>query len=217
MPLPTPLFSLVNPARGLAVCAVALLMVACGGGSDPAPTAQASQGATASTADAAASAPGTSTASTASTTVGTCGLANFEADLLARVNALRAAGATCGTRGAFATAPALAWNAHLTQAGLVHANDMQSKNFFSHTGDDGRNAGQRATAAGYNWQSWGENIAAGHMGTAAVLEAWMDSPDHCAAIMTAGYQEMGVACVPGTNSNTFRTYWTQMFGAQRAQ
>jgi hypothetical protein len=40
----------------------------------------------------------------------------------------------------------------LTQAALVHSDDMVANNFFSHTGSDGSSAGQRATAAGYAWR-----------------------------------------------------------------
>jgi uncharacterized protein YkwD len=67
---------------------------------------------------------------------------------MALVNADRAAGAHCGSEGSFPSAPALAWNAALTQAALVHSDDMVAFNFFSHTGSSGSNAGQRATAAG---------------------------------------------------------------------
>ncbi len=92
----------------------------------------------------------------------TCNLADFRAQALARVNSYRAAGASCGAQGSFPAVPALAWNDALTQASLVHSEDMVALNFFSHTGSNGSSAGQRATAAGYVWSTWGENIAAGH-------------------------------------------------------
>ena len=58
-------------------------LVACGGGSDDP--------------DAGGGAPGGGSGSGP-----TCGLADFQADLLQRVNAARAAGARCGARGTFA-------------------------------------------------------------------------------------------------------------------
>ena len=103
----------------------------------------------------------------------------------------------------------------LTQAALVHSEDMVAGNFFSHTGSDGSNAGQRATAAGYTWRTWGENIAAGQMGVDAVVAAWMASPGHCANVMNARFADIGLACVKGGSGNTYRTYWTMVLGAAR--
>ena len=145
----------------------------------------------------------------------TCSLSNFAVDALARVNAHRAAGASCGAQGNFAAAPALAWSAPLTQASLVHSDDMMALNFFSHTGSSGNSAGQRATAAGYVWTTWGENIAAGQPDMASVVAAWMASPGHCANIMNNRFRDIGLACVSGTANNTYRTYWTMTLGAAR--
>jgi uncharacterized protein YkwD len=145
----------------------------------------------------------------------TCNLANFESEMLATVNAHRAAGASCGSEGNFPAAPALAWNALLTQASLAHSDDMVSSNVFSHIGSDGSSAGQRATAAGYAWRSLGENIAAGQTSVAGVMAAWMASPGHCANIMRASYKDIGVACVSGGAGNTYRSYWTMSLGLAR--
>jgi uncharacterized protein YkwD len=143
----------------------------------------------------------------------TCNLANFEADLMAAVNAQRARGATCGTQ-AFPAVGALTWNAQLAQASLAHSDDMVARNFFSHTGSDGSNAGQRATRAGYAWRGWGGNIAAGYGSVDAAVNGWMNSPGHCAAIMNASYRDTGVACVSGASGNTYRTYWTMKLGVR---
>lgn len=142
----------------------------------------------------------------------TCGLANFQSEALALVNVRRAAGAQCGDQGSFAAAPPLAWNPSLTQASLVHSDDMMVLNYFSHTGSDGGNAGQRATAAGYPWSAVGENIAAGQPSVSVVVDGWMASPGHCANIMHAGFRDIGLACVSGSASNTYRTYWTMTLG-----
>jgi Cysteine-rich secretory protein family len=123
--------------------------------------------------------------------------------------------ASCGSEGSFPSAAPLAWNAALTQASLVHSDDMVAANFVSHTGSDGSSAGQRATAAGYVWQSWGENIAAGQPSVAAVMAGWMASPGHCANIMHERLRDIGVACVSGGASNTYRTYWTMTLGLAR--
>lgn len=145
----------------------------------------------------------------------TCNLPNFRSEAMALVNSHRASGATCGSRGRFGAAAALAWNDSLTQASLTHSDDMVSGNFFSHTGSSGQSSGQRATAAGYVWSTVGENIAAGQPSVANVVAGWMASEGHCANIMNPAFRDIGLACVSGTASNTYRTYWTMVLGAAR--
>lgn len=188
-------------------CALAMLaaLQACGGGGSDSPSA----------APPAAPTPAPAPTPTTAGTRATCNLANFQAEALALVNAQRTAGASCGAQGRFAATTALTWNAPLTQASLVHSDDMVSVNFFSHTGSTGLNAGQRATAAGYVWSTWGENIAAGQPTVASVVAAWMASDGHCANIMNPAFRDIGLACVSGTASNTYGTYWTMTLGAAR--
>lgn len=136
----------------------------------------------------------------------TCGLSNFQSALLARINAERATGATCGS--SFnGPAPALQWNTALTNAASVHSQDMVNNSFFSHTGSDGSNAGQRITRQGYQWSTWGENIAAGQPSVTSVMDAWMKSAGHCTNIMNPYIQDVGVACVAGP-AGGYGTYWT---------
>ena len=186
-----------------------LALAGCGGGGDDSSTAAPKTESPAPT-----PAPSPASAPTVGTRA-TCNLANFEAEVLASVNAYRAAGASCGSEGTFPGAAPLAWNAPLTQSSLVHSDDMVAANYFSHTGSDGSNAGQRATAAGYIWQSMGENIAAGQPSVEVVMAAWMASPGHCANIMQERFRDIGVACVNGSAGNTYRTYWTMTLGLAR--
>ena len=76
----------------------------------------------------------------------TCGLSDFQAAVLARVNQWRASGANCGREGSFGPAPALAWNDLLTRAALGHSQDMAAHNFFDHTGSDGSTLGVNGNA-----------------------------------------------------------------------
>lgn len=136
----------------------------------------------------------------------TCGLSGFQSALLARINAERAAGATCGSR-FNGPAPALQWNTALTNAASLHSQDMANNGFFSHTGSNGSNAGQRITAQGYQWSTWGENIAAGQPSVTSVMDAWMNSAGHCENIMNPYMQDVGVACIAGP-AGGYSTYWT---------
>jgi uncharacterized protein YkwD len=196
----------------LTAAALAGLLAACGGGG----------GADGSASTVATTPPTTpttpSTPSTPAPVAGTrlsCNLSNFQADMLAAVNAHRRAGASCGARGSFPAVAELVWNANLAQAAAGHSEDMVAQNFFSHTGSNGSSVGDRATAAGYLWRSVGENIAAGQPDVAAVVDAWMKSDGHCANLMNSSYRDIGAACLAGTANNTYRTYWTQNFGAAR--
>ena len=145
----------------------------------------------------------------------TCNLPNFQADMLAAVNAYRRAGATCGTHGSFPAAPALTWNDALTTAAIAHSDDMVAHNFFDHTGSDGSTLGDRATRAGYAWSALGENIAAGQASMAVVVDGWMKSDGHCANLMNASFRDIGVACIAGNANTSYRTYWSQEFGTPR--
>ena len=100
-------------------------------------------------------------------------------------------------------------------AAAAHSDDMVANNFFSHTGSNGSTLGDRATAAGYQWSSLGENIAAGQLSVAEVVDGWMKSDGHCANLMNAGFRDIGVACVAGNANTSYRTYWTQDFGTPR--
>jgi uncharacterized protein YkwD len=192
-------------AAGGVAAAVALL-AGCGGGGDDGPAA------TNTTPDAPAApvAPAPPVASRAA-----CGLPAFASEALSLVNAHRAAGASCGSQGSFAATTPLAWQDTLSQAALRHSDDMVANNFFSHTGSDGSNAGQRATAAGYAWSTWGENIAAGQPTVSSVVAAWMASDGHCANLMNARFRDIGLACVSGGAGNAYRSYWTMALGAAR--
>jgi len=192
----------------LAVASLLAALSACGGGSGgDAPDARAPA--------AAAPAPAPAPAPGVAGNRATCNLADFRAQAVARVNSYRAAGASCGAQGTFPPAPALAWNDVLTQASLGHSDDMMALNFFSHTGSSGSSVGQRATAAGYVWSTVGENIAAGQTTVDIVMAGWLASPGHCANLMNARFRDIGLACVSGTASNSYRSYWTMTLGAAR--
>lgn len=136
---------------------------------------------------------------------------NFQAEALQRINAYRAQGASCGTKGTFPAAAALAWNTALANAAYGHSKDMADNNYFSHTSQDGRTFDQRITAAGYSWHAAGENIAAGQPSVQVVVDGWMKSDGHCANIMSATFKDMGLACARNASS-TYGIYWTLDLG-----
>jgi uncharacterized protein YkwD len=134
--------------------------------------------------------------------------------ILAAVNAARATDRMCGDQH-FAAAGPLAWNDALAKAALVHSQDMALHHFLQHTGSDGSGVADRATRAGYKWQRVGENIASGLRSPQDAVAGWLNSPGHCANIMSAGFTEMGAAYFIHPESKTGLAYWTQDFGSPR--
>jgi uncharacterized protein YkwD len=130
--------------------------------------------------------------------------------VLELVNEARAAGYRCGRRRFAATKP-LTLSAPLTRAAAAHAADMAANGFMGHQGSDGSNAGERVTRAGYRWRSFGENVAAGQKDAETVVQSWLESPEHCANIMSPLFAEMGVAFAPSPHSK-LRILWAQVFG-----
>lgn len=59
----------------------------------------------------------------------------------------------------------LNWNGQLEAASARHSTDMAANNYwnipFPHLGTDGTTVRDRAPAAGYNYSTVGENVAAG--------------------------------------------------------
>lgn len=135
-----------------------------------------------------------------------------EAQLLRELNAARAVGRTCG--GQYMPAvPAVTWNGYLAKSARAYVQDMATRGFFAHVDPDGRWPQQRAEAAGYTgWTNIGENIVGGYA-VGEMTAAWLASPDHCAALMSPEYKEVGLAFMQETG-HAFSTYGVQEFGSR---
>lgn len=134
--------------------------------------------------------------------------------ILHQVNAARATARRCGTQH-FPPAPPLSWNPALGEAALGHSRDMAKRRYFSHTAKDGSAAAERAQRAGYQWLRVGENIAFGQNTPTEAMAGWLDSPGHCANIMSASFTEMGAAYGVAAEQRAGIVYWTQVFGRPR--
>ncbi|MEU6776840.1 sigma-70 family RNA polymerase sigma factor [Streptomyces sp. NPDC046759] len=98
----------------------------------------------------------------------------------------------------------------LQKAAQGHSDDMAARHFFDHVNPDGADPGQRITAAGYRWSTYGENIAQGQQSAAAVMQSWMNSPGHRANILNCSFKDIGV----GVHKGAGGPWWTQDFGAK---
>ncbi|MFN3416550.1 MAG: CAP domain-containing protein [Caldimonas sp.] len=210
---PSSMLSLVS-VRVACLAAAAAALTACGGGGDDAPGSPSDASSTPTDAPALADLPAAPGPAPAPEGDISCGLPDFQAEVLRLVNERRAAGATCGSQGHFAATTALSWNTALTTAAYGHSRDMADNNYFSHTSRDGRTFDQRITDAGYRWSRAGENIAAGATSAQAVINGWMASEGHCANLMNPHFRDMGLACARNANSR-YGWYWTQTLGTPR--
>jgi uncharacterized protein YkwD len=129
--------------------------------------------------------------------------------VLSLVNRARRNGRTCGGT-YYGPTRRVVWDFLLARAAQKHSKDMASHNFFSHVGSDGSTVGDRVSATGYDWQMCGENIAAGYRGIRTVVNAWLNSPGHCANIMEPGFKEMALGRASNSGSD-YGIYWTQVF------
>ncbi len=102
--------------------------------------------------------------------------------MLQLVNEVRKKGCQCGDT-YYYPATSVSWNNQLETAAYGHSEDMYSNKFFDHTAPDGSNGGVRIQQAGYNWMTYGENIAMGYKSEREVLDGWLQSPGHCKNIM----------------------------------
>ncbi|MFF7091100.1 sigma-70 family RNA polymerase sigma factor [Streptomyces rubradiris] len=122
------------------------------------------------------------------------------AQVVALVNEERAA-AGCGP---------VTEDPQLDRAAQGHSDDMAARGFFDHTNPDGAGPGERVTAAGYRWSTYGENIARGQQTPRAVMDSWMHSPGHRANILNCSFKNIGV----GVHNGSGGPWWTQNFGAK---
>jgi hypothetical protein len=96
-------------------------------------------------------------------------------------------------------------NSVLNATAAAHAQDMVANDYLSHTNLAGMTPGDRATAAGYDWDFMAENIAQGYFSEAAVVQAWMNSPGHRDNMVDPRPSEFGL----GRDGST----WVLMLGS----
>lgn len=98
----------------------------------------------------------------------------------------------------------------LNEAALLHTQRQAADGQIYHQDPrDSSSPGDRISRAGYQFSTWGENVAAGYRTPAAVMEGWMNSSGHCRNILNPAFTEMGVGFVTG--GQRYNQFWTQVF------
>jgi uncharacterized protein YkwD len=139
-----------------------------------------------------------------------CPAALSASQALPLINALRAQPQQCGEH-RMPAAPPLAWSPRLADTARQLAQDMAELNRVAHQDRDGQPLGVRLQRNGYRYLAAAENIAGGQRSVPDVLDAWLASPTHCAALMSEALSEVGLACV-GRADSTYRTHWVMHLG-----
>ena len=85
----------------------------------------------------------------------------------------------------------LAASGQLIAAAQNKANDMATRDYWSHNTPEGNPPWIFVDAQGYEYFKVGENLATGYSTEAATVDAWMASPSHRANMLDNAYSEVG--------------------------
>lgn len=144
-----------------------------------------------------------------------CGVALPVADVLQRLNAVRASGKACHAAGPMTVGTPLIWSEGLAAAAMTQSREMAALNRMSHRDSENRNLGERLRAQGYVFTLAAENVAVGYPSLDEVVDAWLKSEGHCENLMSGAVLELGLACIDGTDIGIRgeRRFWTLVLAA----
>lgn len=126
----------------------------------------------------------------------------WQADIVARVNAVRAA---------HGLAP-LTWNRRLGAAADAHALDLYRAGRLSHEGRDGATMAERLRDVGYAYRAAAENLALCDCDAAEVVRRWMTSDGHRRNLLNPDLREMGAGVMDDPDKKG-RVLWVLNLGA----
>lgn len=96
---------------------------------------------------------------------------------------------------------ALAINAQLNNAAQAKANDMVTRNYWSHTTPDGQEPWVFIDNAGYAYTKAGENLAYGFATSGETIAGWMGSASHKANMLDGAFVDVGFGFANSANFN----------------
>jgi uncharacterized protein YkwD len=130
------------------------------------------------------------------------------------VNLVRSQARACGDKLLPAVGP-LRWDVRAANAALLESEWMLASDSFGHVWPGGELVWDRLTMSGYRWNKADENIAAGYRNQDDAMQAWVDSPPHCMALMRPDVVDVAIAVVPGRAGGAYISYWTMVLAAPR--
>jgi|GEM_PF-698755 len=138
-------------------------------------------------------------------------------NILELINEARAEDRMCGDQYFDAVVP-LQWSNDLEKAAQIHSDDMAGDGFLSHTGSDGSTPRVRVERITTRYSSYGENVASGQRSAESVMEAWLNSPGHCANIMQPNSTHVAVTVqFSESQQGTSKPYWTMKLAGEAMQ
>jgi uncharacterized protein YkwD len=109
---------------------------------------------------------------------------------------------------------ALTQNSTLEDQATQYACEMIQGDFFGHQNPlSGSSLPDRTLEFGYDYWMVGENLAAGQITPAEVVDDWMNSPCHRENLLNPNFTEIGIGIRYGGD---YGYYWVQEFGRPRA-
>ena len=93
----------------------------------------------------------------------------------------------------------LSLNSKLSASAQAKANDMASRNYWSHNTPEGNPPWVFIEAQGYAYQKLGENLAAGFSSEDATVGGWMASAPHKANLLDPAFSEVGFGFADNEN------------------
>ena len=100
----------------------------------------------------------------------------------------------------------------LQAAAQAKANDEASKGYFAHTSPQGLTPWYWFQQAGYDFDYAGENLAVNFSDSQDVTNAWMNSPEHRANILSTNFTQIGIATAQGVYEGEPTTFVVEEFG-----
>lgn len=109
--------------------------------------------------------------------------------------------------------PPLRENTKLNLSAKLKAEDMFEKQYFSHYSPEGIGVEDLVKSVEYEFIAIGENLALGNfLNDEALVEGWMESPGHRENILSANFQEIGVAVIKNEFEERITWIAVQHFG-----
>lgn len=87
----------------------------------------------------------------------------------------------------------------LTEAAQGKADDMVTRNYWSHNTPDGRTPWSFISATGYQFASAGENLAFGFNSSESIMNGWMNSPEHRINVLDNVFTQVGFGIAKSPN------------------
>lgn len=109
----------------------------------------------------------------------------------------------------------LFWDDRLAAAAAEKARDMFAKGYWAHVAPDGVTPWAFFLKGGYDYLYAGENLAKDFQLSGDVVNAWTASPSHRENLLSARYQDMGLAVVNGILNGFETTLVVQFFGSRQ--